>query len=88
MTETNRALRALAALPANTLIQFPSGAWGFVGMVDPRLAYRRKDGAPISAEEINNVRSFGMGLFRDTIETVAFPTREAALDALASLDAK
>jgi hypothetical protein len=33
---------------APTLIQYPTGSWGFVGRVPAALAWRREDGKPMT----------------------------------------
>ncbi len=35
-----------------TLIQYPSGRWGFVGTIDYRLGWIRKDGSMPTAAEV------------------------------------
>lgn len=66
-----------------SLIQYPTGRWGFVGKVPANLAWRRRDGAPMTADDWHTVRycmapgSFGYG-------SVTFETEEAAKAALAA----
>jgi len=38
--------------PINNIIQYPSGRWGFVGRVSPKLAYVNKDGSELSESEV------------------------------------
>jgi hypothetical protein len=42
-------------LPANNLIQYPGGRWGFVGRVNARLAYTRKDGSLLTDEDVKTL---------------------------------
>jgi hypothetical protein len=50
-----RGSAGLPPLPSNTLIQFPSGRWGFVGRVDARLMYASVDGGPLSPEVLDEI---------------------------------
>lgn len=43
-------------LPQNCLNHYPSGRWGFVGSVDARLAYVRKDGSPATDDDLAGAR--------------------------------
>src|SRR3990167_5493699 len=62
MSETSQALNMIANLPSNTLIQFPAGSWGFVGRVDVRLGWARKDGSMPTDDEINKAKNHGPGM--------------------------
>lgn len=43
----------------NQLIQFPSGAWGYVGRVDARLAFTSLGGEAPDPRQIEIAQSFG-----------------------------
>lgn len=38
-------------LPANEIIMFPTGKWGFVGRVSLSLMYGRKDDTPLTPDD-------------------------------------
>ena len=80
MGELQSAMRMLGSLPKNLITQYPSGRWGFVGSVHVSLAYRRKDGQPLSDKDCQNIRQFGITMLPH-IEDVSFDTKEAAEEA-------
>lgn len=61
----------------NTLFQYPSKKWGFVGSVHPLLSYIKKDGSQPSEKDFDSARQVGPSMAG--IETRAWDT---ALDAL------
>ena len=63
-----------------TVIQYPSGNWGFVGDVPAVLAYTDGDGNPPTARQLDIARHCGPGFA--SLKTRSWPTREAALLAL------
>lgn len=75
-----QAARILANLPKNHVTQFPSGRWGFCGSVRADLAYRRKDGSPLTDVDIDNIRQVGPRLAG--VASVTFDSREDALAAI------
>ena len=67
-------------LPTNSLIQYPSGRWGFVGRVDAELAYvDAATGGPATPEQMKDARQFGPRLAR--VKERAWDTAEEALAA-------
>jgi hypothetical protein len=68
-----------------TLLQYPSGRWGFAGRVPMDLSYRNKDGSPITEELADSIRSFGPGLFKNKVDSVSFDTAEDAIEAARAL---
>ena len=72
------------ALP-QSLIQFPSGRWGFVGRVDARLAYTAKDGSPADPAEIVKAKNFGPALAN--VKTCSWATAEEAIAAAEAIGA-
>ena len=61
-----------------TVIQFPSKKWGFVGSVPCSLLYARKDGKPITNDDISSLHQAGPG-FVPHVETMTWESEEAAL---------
>lgn len=51
----------MRGLPCS-LIQFPSGRWGYVGKVPAALSFVRKDGSEASAAELMTACEFGPDL--------------------------
>lgn len=84
MNEIKDAVRTIRNLPANCLIQ-TNGYFHFVGRVDIRLCYVQIDGAPLTQKQIDGVKHCGPGLFKATIKSRTFATREEALQAVAEL---
>jgi hypothetical protein len=76
----------MGALPPHALIQHPSGVWSFVGRVDARLSYLRKDGSQPSEEELRKAAQFGPGLMG--LKTRVWATQEEAEQAAAELGIK
>ncbi len=71
---------ALGNLPTNNLRQFPSGRWGFAGIVSARLCYICKDGSDPTDEQFAIARQHGPRLAG--LKTRAFATKQEALTAL------
>lgn len=80
MSEVAAAVSLIRNLPANAVIQYPSGRWGFAGKVQVDLAYTRADGSPLTDKDIENVRSFGPRLAH--VKSVTFATEQQAIAAL------
>ncbi len=72
-------------LPPNCLIKNPAGSYSFVGRVDARLGYVRKDGTPASDEELSKAAKYGPRLAG--LVTRTWPTQEAALETAAAIGA-
>lgn len=70
-------------LPKNSLIQYPTGRWGFVGSVDARLAYVAKDGSTPTKKMLQDALTFGPNLAG--VKTRAWNTKEEALQAAKEL---
>ncbi len=82
-------------LPANEIIQFPTGKWGFVGRVSLSLLFCRKDGVVLTAaDEEEIVRLHGHGERFVTGKGTAYKRlvldtkadAEACLEAMRALD--
>jgi hypothetical protein len=76
-------------LPANSVIHFPSGKWGFVGSVDVRLAMVL-DGQVIETEEqlAEAARCYQVemyGMVRRRLTSRVWDSQEEALQAAAAL---
>lgn len=77
-------LAGFGKLPTNCLIQFPSGRWGFVGSVDPDLAYvDRETGGPPTDKQLETARQFGPRLAR--VATRTWATKAEAVAAAAAV---
>lgn len=61
-------------------IKAPSGRFVLVGRVPVRAGYERKDGAPLTDDDIRGVCHCGPGIFPH-IRTRSFATAEEALSA-------
>ncbi len=72
-------------LPPNCLIKNPAGSYSFVGRVDARLGYLRKDGSEPSEQEMQTAARHGPRLAG--LVTRTFPTYQAGLDAAAAIGA-
>ena len=70
----------IGTLPANSVIRYPSGRWGFVGSVDARLAFIGADGHEPTADELRRVALVGLGIVK-SVKTRAWDTREEAIAA-------
>jgi hypothetical protein len=70
-------------LPKNSLMQYPTGRWGFVGSVDPILAYARPDGSIPSRYELMQASKHGPKLAG--VVTRTWATQSEAEEFLASL---
>lgn len=62
-------------------IKTPSGRWTFAGKVPTELSYERIDGTPLTDEDIKNIKQHGPGLFKKTIKSVSWASKEDALEA-------
>ena len=66
------------------VMQYPSGRWGFVGTVPAVLAWKRRDGQPMTARDWHTVQhcmapgSFGYGPATFATEEEARAALEAA----------
>lgn len=59
------------------VLQYPSGAWGFVGKVPVELAWTAKDGGAADPAEVKKAAQFG-ARFGD-VKTRTWATKEAAV---------
>ncbi len=71
----------MTSLPQNSLMQYPTGCWGFVGSVRADLCYVQLDGSPATDAQLDKARGFGPRLAR--LKTRSFATKADALAALA-----
>lgn len=76
----------MGKLPSNSVMQYPSGRWGFVGSVDSRLAYVRKDGSEATEDDLSSARIAGPNVAG--LKTRTFDTKEAALAAAEAISAE
>ena len=61
------------------IIQNPNKTFSFVGSVPASLSYYRKDGQPLTDQNIKEIHQFGAGLLRGEIGPRVWPTREDAI---------
>jgi hypothetical protein len=59
--------------------QNPAKTFSFSGSVPAVLGFYRKDGHPLTEEDIRGIAQFGAGLCRKTIGTKTWNTREDAI---------
>ena len=85
MGELQSAMRILGSLPKNLITQYPSGRWGFIGSVNTRLVYRRKDGQPLTDKDCQNIQQFGPGLLKH-IESLSYATAQEAEQAAKEIE--
>jgi hypothetical protein len=67
---------ATGNMTKNTLIQYPSGKWGFVGRVHEDLSYTMKDGSPLTAAARAAIHQAGPGFA--PVKSLAWETPEEA----------
>ena len=84
MTELRSSMRMLGSLPRNLITKYPSGRWGFVGSVNVRLVYQRKDGQPLTDKDCENIQQFGPGLLKH-IKSLSYTTAQEAEQAAKDL---
>lgn len=85
MSDLARAIDAMGKLPDNVLIHLKHvDRWKFVGRVSAPLCYERKDGEPLTEEDVHTIRQHGPRLAG--VKSRSFETREDALRALADLE--
>ena len=82
-SELGVAGRISGHLPSNLPTQYSTGRWGFVGRVDARLAYERKDGQPATDEDYKAAQRMGPSIVG--MKTRTWATKEEALAAAAAL---
>jgi hypothetical protein len=68
----------IGKLPPNKVIQYPSGRWGFVGSVDARLSFVRKDGSTPSPKEFQDAQLVGPQMVG--LKTRSWGSREEAIE--------
>ena len=73
----------MTTLPANHVMQFPSGRWGFVGHVDTRLAFVQADGSAPTDKQLDTARHCGPGFAK--LRKRTWDSRETALEAARDL---
>lgn len=64
-----------------TAILCPTGRWALVGRAPVRAAYERKDGQPLTADDIDAIRHAGPGFA--PVKARTYATEEEALRAAA-----
>ena len=64
-------------MPKLNLIETPNGRFHFVGNVPASLALMRKDGQPLTDEDIENGRHVGVEIAR--LKTRSWPDKYSAL---------
>lgn len=79
------AMQTIGAITGCYLTLYPSGNYGFTGMVPAGLKYARLDGTPLTDADVTGIRQCGPGLFRRTICGVSFATIDEALSAAAAI---
>lgn len=72
-----QAMQMLANLPRNSLMQFPSGKWGFVGKVDAHLMYVTKEGTTPTEAQFRAAAQMGPGIVG--LKTRTWHTEEEAI---------
>ena len=83
MGEMAQALRMLGRLPANALIEWRPGIWGFAGRCAAGLLYTEKDGSALTEKTAVDTAHFGAGL--TGAKSRVFPSRAAAVAAAAEV---
>jgi len=69
---------ATAAMPRPlTVLQYPSGRWGFAGSVPVELAFEMKDGSALDPDQVRIALSCGPG-FAKKMRSRSWATREEA----------
>lgn len=63
--------------PAPIAIPTPTGRWHLVGSVPARAAYERKDGQPLTEEDIQAISHCGAGIIR-WVRARTYLTKELA----------
>lgn len=81
-SEMQQASTLMRSFTKPQITQFPSKKWGFVGRVPMELAHRMRDGSTMTVELAKKIQSFGPGVFKHLIQTVAFDTKAEAEAAL------
>ena len=76
MTEMQQVMRLTRQLPRNAIIKNPAGTWSFAGRVDVGLMYARKDGQPLTPDDLDDIRMGWPATSGLTHRT--WPTEEAA----------
>jgi hypothetical protein len=61
------------------VIENPNKTFSFVGSVPMNLSYERRDGQPLTEDDVRGIRQCGVGLFRKTIACRVWQTREDAV---------
>ena len=67
------------------LIENPNKTFSFVGTVPVNLMYFRRDGLPLTDDDVKGIKQCGAGLFRKTIGCRVWPTRNDAIAEAQSL---
>lgn len=70
------------------LLKNPAGTYSFAGKVPRDLMYKMKDGSPMTDQMVNDIRSFGPGLFKNRVSNCSWKTKEEALKAAQDLGVK
>ena len=61
------------------VIENSNKTFSFVGYVPVNLSYFRRDGLPLTEEDVAGIRQYGAGLFRKSIGCRVWSTREEAI---------
>lgn len=85
MSEFQQATRLWAGKLGLHVTQYRNGKWGFVGSVPVSLSYERRDGNPLTDEDIDGIRRCGAGIFRATIASRVWETKDAAIASATAL---
>lgn len=74
--------QSIGHLPLS-VIQYPTGRWGFVGRVPAALSYAQKDGSAPTAKQLDAAAHCGPGFAG--LKPRSWETRESAIAALSAL---
>jgi hypothetical protein len=66
------------------LLENPANTFSFVGSVPFVLAYEQVDGSDITEQQAKQIRQFGPGLFKSSIRSRGWTSREQAVAFAAS----
>ena len=61
------------------LMKNPAGTWHFVGRVPMTLGFERRDGQPLTEEDIEVIQHCGPGLRKKEVKTRTFLTSKQGL---------
>jgi hypothetical protein len=84
MSELRKAAALCRANLGLHMMENPANTFSFVGSVPAVLAYEQLDGADITEQQAKQIRQFGPGLFKASIRSRAWASREEAVAFAAS----